>query len=234
MPEKRWSARNTVDHLAVIAAMATTFIGVVIVFALYLGKDIFVPLSLAILLSFVLAPLIRMTQRIRIPRSVAVIAVVLLAFVILFGVGTLMGQQLAQLAGDLPRYETTIRDKVKALRGVSAGDGTLERAADMLKDLGKELDGPAGQTPSQSPSTSVVPKQPIPVVVSSPNPGPLEGLASLIAPLLHPLATTGLIIIFVIFILIQREDLRNRVIRLAGTRGHPAHNRCPRRRCCTA
>src|SRR5829696_2166949 len=119
MPENRWSARKPIDHLAAIGAMATTFIGVVIVCALYVGKDIFVPLSLAVLLSFVLAPLIRMTQWIRVPRSVAVITVVLFAFVILFGVGTLMGQQLAQLAGDLPRYETTIREKVKALRGVS-------------------------------------------------------------------------------------------------------------------
>jgi predicted PurR-regulated permease PerM len=218
MPENRWSARKPIDHLAAIGAMATTFIGVVIISALYVGKDIFVPLSLAILLSFVLAPLIRMTQWIRVPRSVAVIAVVLFAFVILFGVGTLMGQQLAQLAGDLPRYETTIREKVKALRGVSAGDGTLERAADMLKDLSKELEGPAGEPPLRTSPSSIEPRQPIPVVVSSPNPGPLEAIASLIAPLLHPLATTGLIIIFVIFILLQREDLRNRIIRLAGTR----------------
>ena len=223
MAEKNWSVRQSADSLAAIGAMATTVIGVVIVMALYLGQDIFVPLALAILLSFVLAPLTRGLQRIRLPRSIAVILVVGLAFALMFGVGTLMGRQIAQLAGDLPRYESTIREKVKTLRGASAGDGTLERAADMLQDLGKELERPSGGTetpsgPPLNPTARAAPIKPIPVVVSSPNPGPLESIVSLIAPLLHPLATTGLIIIFVIFILIQREDLRNRVIRLAGTR----------------
>jgi len=217
MAESHWSVRRTMDHQALVGAMATTVIGVVIVTALYLGQDIFVPLALSILLSFVLAPLTRAIQRAKIPRSIAVISVVLLAFAVLFGLGTVMGTQLAQLAGDLPRYETTIRDKVKALRGVSAGDGTLERAADMLQDLGKELSGQNGQ-PAPGPAGLGATRPPIPVVLSSPNPGPIESIASLIAPLLHPLATTGLIIVFVIFILVQREDLRNRVIRLAGTR----------------
>jgi predicted PurR-regulated permease PerM len=215
MAESHWSVRRTMDHQALVGAMATTVIGVVIVTALYLGQDIFVPLALSILLSFVLAPLTRAIQRAKIPRSIAVISVVLLAFAVLFGLGTVMGTQLAQLAGDLPRYETTIRDKVKALRGVSAGDGTLERAADMLQDLGKELDSSAETKPGESRASA--PVRPIPVIVSAPQPGPIETIAALIAPLLHPLATTGLIIIFVIFILIQREDLRNRIIRLAGT-----------------
>jgi predicted PurR-regulated permease PerM len=216
MTKPRLSPRRS-DQLALMGTMATTFIGAIVVIALYLGQDIFVPLALAILLSFVLAPLARALQRARVPRSVAVIAVVLLAFTLLFVVGTMMGRQLTQLAGDLPRYETTIRDKVKALRGVSAGDGTLERAADMLQDLGKELEAPTARPVAPVPNLSGPTAKPIPVIVSSPSPDPLASLASLIAPLLHPLATTGLIIVFVIFILIQREDLRNRVIRLAGT-----------------
>ena len=100
---------------------------------------------------------------------------------------------------------------------------TLERAQGMLKDLSKELDRPKSGLPAQAPNSTLVnpsePKSvtPVPVEVRQPDPGALQSLRSLIAPLVSPLATTGIIIIFVIFILIQREDLRNRLIRLAGS-----------------
>jgi hypothetical protein len=91
----------------------------------------------------------------------------------------------------------------------------------MLKDLSKELDKPNDEPKPSSGSIprakSAAPLSPVPVEVRQPDPGALESLRSLISPLLHPLATTGIIIIFVIFILLQREDLRNRVIRLAGS-----------------
>ena len=89
----------------------------------------------------------------------------------------------------------------------------------MLKDLGKELDKPKDASPSAvlMPKTPS-PPAPVPVEVRQPDPGALESLRTLISPLLHPLATTGIIVIFVIFILLQREDLRNRLIRLAGSR----------------
>jgi hypothetical protein len=90
----------------------------------------------------------------------------------------------------------------------------------MLKDLSKELDKPKDAASSlggvASPKAAA-PLTPVPVEVRQPDPGALESLQSLISPLLHPLATTGIIIIFVIFILLQREDLRNRLIRLAGS-----------------
>src|SRR5262249_50324160 len=94
---------------------------------------------------------------------------------------------------------------------------TLERAADVLQDLGKELNKPkdtsATLTPSAAPGQEV---KPIPVEVRQPPPTALESIAALISPLLRPLTTTGIMAIFVIFILLQREDLRNRFIKLAG------------------
>jgi hypothetical protein len=92
----------------------------------------------------------------------------------------------------------------------------------MLKDLGKEIDKPKDAASARA-SGSIVrsnapgPQAPVPVEVRQPDPGALESLRTLISPLVHPLATTGIIIIFVIFILLQREDLRNRLIRLAGS-----------------
>jgi predicted PurR-regulated permease PerM len=189
---------------------------------LYFGREIIIPIALAILLSFVLAPLVGLLQRVRVPRGLAVVGVVIFAFAAIFAMGSLLASQLTQLAGDLPRYQSTISEKIQSFRDTTAGRGTLERASGMLKDLSKELDKPKDAASALGAGAILSPKAPaplapVPVEVRPPEPGALESLQSLISPLLHPLATTGIIIIFVIFILLQREDLRNRLIRLAGS-----------------
>jgi predicted PurR-regulated permease PerM len=215
-------ARTTDELIALLSAVATAVLAVIIIAMLYFGREIFVPIALAILLSFVLAPLVGILQRIRVPRGLAVVSVVILAFAFIFAMGSLLATQLTQLAGDLPRYQSTIREKIQSFRDTKAGRGTLERASDMLKDLSKELDKPKDAASARSPTSIVgpnapAPLTPVPVEVRQPDPGALENLRALISPLVHPLATTGIIIIFVIFILLQREDLRNRLIRLAGS-----------------
>jgi len=215
-------ARTAEELMGLLSAVATAILAVIIVMMLYFGREIIIPIALAILLSFVLAPVVGLLQRIRVPRGFAVVSVVILAFALIFALGSLLASQLTQLAGDLPRYQSTISDKIQSFRDTAAGRGTLERASGMLKDLSKELDkpkeaaSPLGAGTSLTPKTSA-PLTPVPVEVRQPDPGALESLQSLISPLLHPLATTGIIIIFVIFILLQREDLRNRLIRLAGS-----------------
>ncbi|MES2195722.1 MAG: AI-2E family transporter [Pseudomonadota bacterium] len=201
--------------MALLSAVATAVLAFMIVATLYFGREILVPIALAILLSFVLAPLVGALQRIRVPRGLAVVSVVVTAFALIFAIGSLLAAQLTQLAGDLPRYQSTMSDKIQSFRETTAGRGTLERASGMLKDLSKELDKPKDAPSALNLKTPTL--TPVPVEVRQPDPGALESLQSLIAPLLHPLATTGIIIIFVIFILLQREDLRNRLIRLAGS-----------------
>jgi predicted PurR-regulated permease PerM len=220
---KIYNGRTTEELISLLSAVASAILVALLIAALYFGREIFVPIALAILLSFVLAPLVGLLQRARIPRPFAVVSVVVLAFMIIFGLGTLIANQLSQLAGDLPVYQSTMREKIKSVRGATASSGTLERAADMLQELSRELDKPKEDQSVRgsiarlgSPNTAG-PITPVPVEVRQPDPGALENLRSLIAPLLSPLATTGIIIIFVIFILIQREDLRNRLIRLAGS-----------------
>src|ERR1700704_2776190 len=215
-------ARTYEELIALLSAVAAAILAFIIITTLYFGREIFVPIALAILLSFVLAPLVGVLQRIRMPRGMAVVSVVIIAFALIFATGSLLATQLTQLAGDLPRYQSTISEKIQSFRDTKAGRGTLERASDMLKDLGKELDKPkdAASARASSPIASANapgPQTPVPVEVRQPDPGALESLRTLISPLVHPLATTGIIIIFVIFILLQREDLRNRLIRLAGS-----------------
>ena len=220
MVRQPFKARTPEELIGLLSAVATAILTAIVIMVLYFGREIIIPIALAILLSFVLAPLVGLLQRLRIPRGLAVVSVVTIAFALIFAMGSLLASQLTQLAGDLPRYQSTISEKIQSFRETTAGRGTLERASGMLKDLSKELDKPkeAATAPEGSLSPRApTPLKPVPVEVRQPDPGALESLQSLISPLLHPLATTGIIVIFVIFILLQREDLRNRLIRLAGS-----------------
>jgi predicted PurR-regulated permease PerM len=199
---------------SLINGVAAAFLALIIVTILYFGRELFVPIALAVLLSFVLAPLVRAMQRLHVPRALSVVSVVVLAFLVIFALGGLIATQLTQLAGELPRYQSTIHDKIISLRGTAAASSPLERAADMLQELGKELNKPRDLLARPAPGKE---EKPIPVEIHQPPPTALESIAKLISPLLAPLATTGILIIFVIFILLQREDLRNRLIRLAGS-----------------
>ena len=200
-------------------SLATVLVAAAIVAALYFGREVLLPMALAVLLSFVLAPLVKLLQRLYLPRFAAVTIVVLLAFGVISGLATLMFAQVSQLAGDLPRYQSNLAEKVQALRGAATASGTLEQASQVLQNLQKELDRPKNAKPTSptTPDASALSDRPIPVEVRQPDPGALQTLATLIAPLIHPLATTGLIIIFVVFILLQQQDLRNQLIRLAGS-----------------
>jgi predicted PurR-regulated permease PerM len=210
------------------ASLTTLLLPVVIIGCVYIGREVLVPMALAILMSFVLAPPVDFLQRWYVPRSAAVVGVVLLAFAGVFSLGGLMISQVNQLASNLPSYQSTLREKIQSLRGVAAGTGTLERASEVLQKLSQEIDRPNAIAPSAASATpkSAEPKsaelrsadRPIPVEIRQPDAGALQTLAALIAPLIHPLATTGIVVIFIIFILIQRQDLRNRLVRLAGSR----------------
>ena len=212
------SKRSLDDVAGLVGGVAAVVVAAIIIAMLYFGREIFVPIALAILLSFVLAPAVRFLEVWYAPRAVAVMSVVLLAFAVLFAAGGVVATQLAELANDLPGYQSTIRAKIQSIRGTTATSSTLERAADVLQDLGKELEKPKVEArPSPRLKVGTGDVAPIPVEVRQPPPTALESLAKLISPLLHPLATTGLIVIFVIFILFQRQDLRNRMIKLAGS-----------------
>jgi predicted PurR-regulated permease PerM len=196
-------------------------VAALIIAGLYFGREIFVPVALAVLLSFVLAPFVSRLQSLRLPRVAAVMAVVILGFAIIFSLGGLMVTQASRLAEALPGYEQTLRSKIESLRGLTGrGTGTLERASEVLNDLKTELQNQntkAGSPPGNTilhPSTD---SRPIPVEVRQPDPGALNTLVAIIAPLISPLTTTGIVLIFVIFILLQRQDLRNRFVRLAGS-----------------
>lgn len=210
------------------SVLNTLVVGTIVIGALYFARDVFVPLALAVLLSFVLAPMAGRLQKFRLGRVASVLLVVTVAFAALFSLFGYVGTQVAQLAADLPAYQITIQEKIRAFRGASAGDGAFERAGNVLQTLDDELNrhtpktsaGPlaaAVATPGSEVKTPGSEVKPIPVEVHQPPPSTLDTLSGIAGPLLHPLATIGIVVVFVIFILLQREDLRDRLIRLAGS-----------------
>lgn len=201
------------------STLNSMLITVIIVATLYLARDVLLPVALACILSFMLAPPVRMLQNRRVPRGLAVAVVVLLAFWVIFMLGSIMARQVGRLAGDLPRYEATISAKIERLQDVETG-GTLQRAQRVLEDLSKQLGG-GEEKPVQKSAAEEEQSTLIPVEVHEPKGAPLHILTTLINPLLGPLSTTAIIIVFVIFILVMREDLRDRLIRLAGSTDIP-------------
>jgi predicted PurR-regulated permease PerM len=195
-------------------------ITVVVITALYFARDIFVPLALAILLSFALGPLVMLLRRWHFGRVPSVIVAVLLAFLVIFGIGTLIGNQLTQLADELPQYQTNVIQKIRSIRGIATESGVVGRASVMLQELGNEIEKTTEPTDStKAPSSrlrSAPGQQPVSVEIRQPGTTPFNMIQTVVGPLLQPLATAGIVVVFVIFFLLQREDMRDRFIRLAG------------------
>lgn len=194
-------------------------VAAIVVAGLYLGQEVLVPLVVAVLLSFVLALPVRFLQGIGLGRRLPVAVVVVLAFAFILTIAGLLTSQLAQLAGDLPRYQTTIREKVSTFRKTASGSGPMERLADMLQGLSEEVNGKEG-APAGAPTLPArgdPVEKPVPVEITNTRTSPLATISGYVAPILHPLTTTALIAVFTVFMLLQRGDLRNRAIRLAGS-----------------
>jgi predicted PurR-regulated permease PerM len=211
--------RDTAGYGMPLAAVEMAILGFFIILGLYFGRAVLMPLALAVILSFALAPAVRLLRRSGLPNSPAVLVVVVLTFSIIGGLGALLTQQAGQLAQEVPRYQLILKDKVKALKDATAhNDGVFERAGDVLGSLQKELEQPeikSAAPPSNAPLEST--NRPIPVEVHAPEPTPLERLESIVAVALAPLATAGIVLVFVLFLLLQREDVRDRAIRLLGS-----------------
>jgi predicted PurR-regulated permease PerM len=180
----------------------------IIIACLYIGGAILEPLIIAALLAFILAPVIRRLRGWGLWRVPAIVLTVVGAIALIAVLSATIVVQITQLAEDLPKYEANLRAKVRSLGGAPLTSGVLDRASGTLRQLQEEITKQGPTTPGQ---------KPLPVEVRQPEPRGLEAIANLVRPLLTPLATTALVILFLLFILLQREDIRDRFLRLAGT-----------------
>ena len=197
---------------------------VITVAALYFARSVLIPIALAVLLAFLLAPLVNLLEKARLGRTGPVIVVVLLVAGLLGGLGYLVFNQAISLAAQIPNYKTTISRKIESFRGVK--DAGIGKAEATVKELGKELSSTI-ETPTpeedgdQNPRSkrSVLPggsiAHPVPVEVVQQN-SPIASARALLGPFLGPVATLGIVMVFTAFILLRSDDLRNRLFTLAG------------------
>ncbi len=211
---------------------------VLVIAGLYLAQEILLPFALAILLSFLLAPLVLRVERWGAGRAPAVCLVVVFAVGVLGGLTWVVGEQFVQVSADLPRYKENLIHKIRSARGSTTE--TLGRAKQTIEEIGAELseekateNGPKGSKLTRESasqwyrrlpgfrSTQNDDEQAVAVKVVALPPSPLQQVRTWLGPLVAPLTTAGMVIVFVIFMLLQRENLRNRVLQLLGTEQLP-------------
>lgn len=213
---------TTHESLTLLARGIAIIVAVILVAALHLAQDVIIPLVLAGLLCFVLTPLVNRLEDWRIPRIPAVLITTMLAFAAIGVLAYFIAGQLLDLAYQLPAYKDNIRNKVASLQVPSEGPlGNLARTFTELRDeFVKKGPGPAQKAAAEAVATDAdapSPSAPIAVPVEVVNSG---GVGTLLqraaAPVLGPLGTAAVVVVFVVFMLLKKEDLRNRVIHLAG------------------
>ena len=184
---------------------------VVVVTGLYFAREVMLPITLAVLLSFLLAPLVGLLRRVRLPRVPAVLLSVVVALGVVLALGGLIGTQVADLVSDLPQYQQTVETKLQTLQTLTVG-----RLTDVIDSLGGQVQHATSPGPKPAAGSSAGNK-PVVVQVQPPPPSPLQIAQEVLTPVLAPLATGGIVFIVAVFVLLQQEDLRDRLIRLCGS-----------------
>lgn len=205
---------------------STAIIAAIVVATLDLGRAVLIPIAFAGLLSFVLTPPLTRLQKLGLGRVPAVVALTLFSFTLLAGVTVMLGNQMTQLASNLPQYQYGLGQKINSARDMASNGAMLRSVTRIVQGLGRQISQPAQPQPQPTAPSVVYPAPPdsppetppLPVVVRQPPPTPYEIASQVLGPLIEPMVTAGIVIIFVVFILLQREDLRDRLIWFAGAR----------------
>lgn len=222
------TTRTSVSRAIFLAALVLTFA------VLYVARDVFIPLALALLLTFILAPFVSRLQRLGLPRIPALGVVLVFAFAIIASVGWLVVVQAADLANMLPSYRQNISAKVAVIE--KSYLNAVERSKKAIESIKRDGDHAQATVEQAPPVVSVVPTsessqerlqnsgksadknpppKPVQVEVAEHYTG-LDLVRRALGPIINPFATAMIVLVFTIFMLFQREDLRDRIIRLCG------------------
>ena len=191
-------------------SLAGMVVAAVVLVALYFGREILMPLVLAALLSFALAPVSTRLRRWGVGRRTAAVVVVLAALVIVAGIAVAVASRLVQLADDLPTYQANIQQKIRLL---APNNNVLQKATKALQQLENEIKTP---DPKDAGSRQPGERPPVTVRVEPPPTSALQTLREVAGPLIGPASVIGLVIVFLFFMMLQREDIRDRFIRLVS------------------
>lgn len=186
-------------------AVAFTFLAMVMILALYFGREVLIPVAVAVLFAFILNPVVNALRRF-LPLPLAVTLAMLGAMACIGVLAVLAMTQLAQVAGSLAAYQTNLHQKIQDVRHLSEGAGPLSRFLSMTAGLAQDLSPEAGTT--------------VPALRVQSSESNLASIATFVAPLIHPLLSIGIIIILALFILLDRERLSDKFVRLFGADVH--------------
>ncbi|WP_158794323.1 AI-2E family transporter [Granulicella sp. L60] len=188
----------------------------VILFILYFARELLVPLAFALTLAFLLAPAVTRLETRRVPRVIAVALTGILAFGCICGVGYVVAHQLMDVAQALPAYRLNIQKKMAGVH--STQEQSLEKAFDAVEGISEDLSIGARTQPGNT--AGILLQQPSdqaqPVRVVDPGRSQLQANIELLMRILRPIGVFGVIIVFTIYLLMKREDLRHRILLLAG------------------
>ena len=205
-------SQGSLANTALSGRTILILIGVAVI--LRVGQEIFVPLALSLLLTFTLAPIVSFLRKRYVPKIAAVILAVVSAFLVIAAFSFIVAGQVANLAENIPTYQRNIVGKVHALSQAGSGNGVLEHLSKVVERVGAEMQNRAVESQDASaPEANIREPMPVEIITRS---KPIETLVNVILPLISPFATAGLVIVLVIFMLLEREELRDRFIRLVG------------------
>jgi len=188
--------------------------------ALYFAREILIPFAFALTLTFLLTPVVALLQRLHTGRVISVLTTVLVSIALAGSIGWIIASQLVDVANQLPFYRQNIQAKIGAFHIPVTGD--LGQATESVKEIVQELTSPAspvslpGTGNLKRPNAPATPMSPVPVRMVQPPTSGWANFRDLGTPVLAPLGRAGIVVIFTIFMLLKREDLRNRLLRLAG------------------
>ncbi len=176
---------------------------------LKVAQDVFLPLAIAMLITFALSPLVSVLRRLGLSMLASVLLVTALAFAAIALFSLVVFGQLGELAVNLPTFQKNILTKLDGLQSAGAGNGLLSKAMTMVRAINSEIG-------AALPASGTSPVKPMPVELVE-NVSAVQLLQNLVVPVISPVATSALVVVLVIFMLLEREALRDRFIRLVGT-----------------
>src|SRR5271170_5638758 len=214
---------DTLDPDSTAASAGDRALGIIatatVLGLLYFARDILVPVTLAFILSLLIAPLVRALRRIGMGQTWSVLAAVLMLAVSFGAVATVIGSQLVGMAANLPKYERTLERKLETLNSVTVGRiNAFAAQAGRAFNRHEEVEQPQPQPQPQTLTApgAALPKVPIPVELHEAPANPLQVMEKVLGSIWVPIETAGVVLVVLVFVLLEQEALRDRFIRIAG------------------
>jgi predicted PurR-regulated permease PerM len=211
------SQRGTTTDPSGIGSIRVRAMGIIafatVLALLYVGRDVLIPLTIALMLSLLIAPLVRRLRRIGLGQTASVLVAVLTSAIVVSAAAAVLGTQVLRMAASLPQYERTIQQKLRNLDEMTVGrlNALTSEASRLIESHPTSVGSPVASGGDVSSGTA-----PIPVELHQPRAAPWQIIARVLASVWAPIESTGIVLVVLVFVLLEHEGVRDRFIRIAG------------------